>query len=362
LATGQSTGSEEIPAENGKKETKPGKNKRSETTEAAEAPAAEAKPGDKKAESDEADFENGRLFVRNLCYSCKEEDLEKLFSPYGPLVETNMPIDTFSKNPKGFAYITCMFPEKAMKAFADLDGTIFQGRMLHVLPGRTKQEADENGEDLSFKKRKEQELKKKAQSNHNWNSLFINQDAVANLMASRYDVDKSQLFDAHTVGKKSGSIAVRMAVGETQIVNDMRKFLVCNGVKLDAFNDSKTERSKTVILIKNLPNGTNEKDLREMLNKFELAESVLRLVLPEYGLCAIVEFGERQMARNAFKKLAYRKFKNVPIYLEWAPVDVFEGDGEERERIEKEEEERKQKELVKADLDYIKADEQKSKY
>ena len=89
---------------------------------------------------------------------------------------------------------------------------------------------------------------------------------------------------------------------------------------------------------------------------------MLRLVLPEHGLCAIVEFGERQMARNAFKKLAYRKFKNVPIYLEWAPVDVFEGDGEERERIEKEEEERKQKELVKADLDYIKADEKKSKY
>jgi multiple RNA-binding domain-containing protein 1 len=161
--------------------------------------------------------------------------LEKLFKPYGPLVETNMPIDQFSKKPKGFAYITCMFPEKALKAYTNLDGTVFQGRMLHILAGKGRKEEEENGEETSFKKKKETELKKKAQSSHNWNSLFVNQDAVANLMAAKYDVDKSQLFDAHTVGKKAGSIAVKLTVGETQIVNDMRNFLIRNGVKLDAF-------------------------------------------------------------------------------------------------------------------------------
>lgn len=311
---------------------------------------------DVKSESCEADFENGRLFVRNLCYTCKEDDLEKLFSSYGPLVETNMPIDTFSKRPKGFAYITCMFPEKALKAYAELDGTVFQGRMLHILPGKSKKEDEENTEDMTFKKKKEVEQKKKAQSSHNWNSLFINQDAVANLMASRYDVDKSQLFDVHSTGKKSTSIAVKLAVGETQIVNDMRKFLIRNGVKLEAFNAANTERSKNVILIKNLPNHTHEKDLRELFNKFELNESIQRLVVPEYGLCALIEFGERQDARNAFKKLAYRKFKNVPIYLEWAPVDVFEGDEEEQEKLRKEEEQEKQKQLLDADQELIKND------
>ena len=79
-----------------------------------------------KADDEEADFENGRLFVRNLCYTSKEEDLEKLFEPYAPLVEVSMPLDGFSKKPKGFAYVTCMFPEKAIKAFNELDGTIFQ--------------------------------------------------------------------------------------------------------------------------------------------------------------------------------------------------------------------------------------------
>ena len=292
---------------------------------------------------DEADFENGRLFIRNLCYSCKEEDLEALFKPYGPLVETTMPIDTFSKKPKGFAHITCMFPEKALKAFTELDGTVFQGRMLHILPGKTKLESDEKTEELSFKKKKELELKKKAQSNHNWNSLFINQDSVANLMASKYDVDKSQLFDVHSANKKSGSIAVKLAVGETQIVNDMRKFLIRNGVKLDAFKSSDVQRSKDVILIKNLPNNTNEKELRELFKKFEIEQNIKRLVMPDYGLAAIIEFNERQEARDAFKKLAYRKFKNVPIYLEWAPVDIFDGDQAEKEKLEQEEADEKKK-------------------
>ena len=302
-----------------------------------------------KANDDDADFENGRLYVRNLHYGCREEDLEILFKPYGPLVEVNMPIDNFSKKPKGFAHVTCMFPEKALKAFNDLDGKVFQGRMLHILPGKTKEdpsEADVISEGMNFKKKKELELKKKAQSNHNWNSLFINSDSVANLMSARYNVDKSQIFDAHSSASKNkagNSIAVKLAVGETQIVNDMRKFLIRNGVKLDAFNSDTTQRSKTIILIKNLPNNTNEEEVRDLLKKQGIND-MKRLVMPEFGIACLIEFGERQEARDAFKKLAYKKFKTGPLYLEWAPVDIFEGDSEEKEKLEKEEAEEKRKE------------------
>ena len=300
--------------------------------------SGEDKKGPKIAidDDDDADFENGRLFIRNLCYTCKEEELEKLFAPYAPVVEINMPIDNYSKKPKGFAYVTFMFPEKALKAFNELDGTVFQGRMLHIIPARNKKEQESNEERAdSFKSKKESELKKKAQSGHNWNSLFINQDSVANLMASRYNIDKSEIFDVHGTGKKKSNVAVKLAVGETQIVNDMRKFLTRNGVKLDAFSGNNTERSKTVVLVKNLPNNTKESELREMFGKAKVTEeSIKRFVMPEYGMAAIVEFGERQEARDAFKKLAYRKFKSVPVYLEWAPVDIFDGQQEEAQEIE----------------------------
>ena len=98
-----------------------------------------------------------------------------------------------------------------------------------------------------------------------------------------------------------------------------------------------------------------------MFAKFELDKAVQRLVLPDYGLCAIVEFAQRQEARSAFKKLAYRKFRNVPIYLEWAPVDVFEGDEEEKEALKKREADEKHEALLAADLDYMKKDQEKRK-
>ena len=44
----------------------------------------------------------------------------------GPLTEVNLPIDSFTKKLKGFAFITYMIPEHAVKAFSELDGKIFQ--------------------------------------------------------------------------------------------------------------------------------------------------------------------------------------------------------------------------------------------
>jgi multiple RNA-binding domain-containing protein 1 len=280
---------------------------------------------------EDIDFENGRLFIRNLSYTCKEEDIEKLFEPYAPLVETSMPIDHFSKTPKGFAYVQCMFPEKAIKAFNDLDGTVFQGRMLHIIPAKNKIEvepvthAKTNGIN-GYKAKKETELRKSAHSSHNWNSLFVSQDAVANIMSSKYNLDKSQIYDVYGTKKNQPSAAVKLAVGETQIVDDIRKFLVRNGVKLDAFGaDGNTERSKTCMLIKNLPNNTTEAEIRELFKKNNVNGDIRKFVMPDYGIAALVEFSERQEARDAFKKLVYKKFKSVPIYLEWAPVDVFDG-------------------------------------
>ena len=95
-------------------------------------------------------------------------------------------------------------------------------------------------------------------------------------MASRYNIDKSEIFDVHGTGKKKSNAAVKLAVGETQIVNDMRKFLIRNGVKLDSFqqqNNNNTERSKTVVLIKNLPNNTSENELRDMFTKAKVNEA-----------------------------------------------------------------------------------------
>lgn len=72
--------------------------------------------------------------------------------------------------------------------------------------------------------------------------------------------------------------------------------------------------------MKNLPTKTEVRELREI---FEKHGEIGRIILPPSGISAIVEFLEPSEARKAFTRLAYSKFKNVPLYLEWAPENVL---------------------------------------
>ena len=142
-------------------------------------------------------------------------------------------------------------------------------------------------------------------------------------MAERYGLDKSSIANST---KKNDSLAVRLAVGETQIIHETRQFLIDNGVKLDSFSQalSTTKRSKKVILAKNLPIKTRDHDLRILFEKYGQLE---KIILPPYGHCALIVFEHQQEARQAFKRLSYRKFKdNRPLYLEWAPGNVLSGE------------------------------------
>lgn len=37
---------------------------------------------------------------------------------------------------KGYAFVLFMFPQNALQAMQQLDGSIFQGRILHVIPAK----------------------------------------------------------------------------------------------------------------------------------------------------------------------------------------------------------------------------------
>ena len=56
----------------------------------------------------------------------------------GPLTEVNLPVDKITRKLKGFGTVTFMMPEHAVKAYSELDGSILNGRMLHILPGKAK--------------------------------------------------------------------------------------------------------------------------------------------------------------------------------------------------------------------------------
>lgn len=62
----------------------------------------------------------------------------------GPLADVTMSVDRITRKMKGFATMTFVMPEHAVQAYSKLDGTVFHGRMLHLLPAKTKPSPDGN--------------------------------------------------------------------------------------------------------------------------------------------------------------------------------------------------------------------------
>ena len=288
---------------------------------------------EEEEEEDETIADSGRLFLRNLSFTVKEDDLMETFEQFGPLTEVTVPLDKTTNRPTGLGFVTFMLPEHAVRAYEALDGQVYQGRLLHILPGRqrrgrhqAREESEESKSGSSFKKKKEREQKSQSGSGHNWNALFLGANSVVDAMSRRYSTSKSSILDPES----ESSAAVRMALGETQLVSETREFLEAEGVQLDVFEKKNLKRSLTVILVKNLPHGTKQSELQELFSPFG---SLHKVILPPAGISAVVEFLESSHAKAAFKRLAYSKFKHLPLYLEWAPVGVM---GEKkRERKEK---------------------------
>lgn len=208
-------------------------------------------------------------------------------------------------------------PLSAADAYHNLDGEPFQGRLLHILPGAAKREnkLDEFAiAKLPLKKQKQIKKKAEASSNtFNWNSLFMNQDAVNSTIAERLGVSKFELLDP-----TSSDAGVKQAIAETSVIQEAKSYFARNGVDLNAFK--KRDRGDTTILVKNFPYGMTLEELRKMFEEFG---QVLRVLMPPTGTIAIVELAHPGQAKAAFSSLAYRRIRESVLFLEKAPKDMF---------------------------------------
>ncbi|KAK4231720.1 putative multiple RNA-binding domain-containing protein [Podospora fimiseda] len=255
-----------------------------------------------------------RLFLRNLSYTVTEDDVREHFSKFGTLDEVNVPLDKRGKG-KGFAMIGYEQSESALAAF-QTDGTIFQGRIVHILPAAAKR--DNTLDEFAISKlplKKQQLLKKKAEAastTFSWNSLFMSQDAVNDAVAKRLGVSKHEMLDP-----TDASAAVKQAVAETTVIQEAKTYFATHGVNIDAFKSQ--ERGDTSILVKNIKNATIE----ELRTLFEEHGQVLRVVMPPSGTIAIVQFAQPAHCKAAFARKAYSRFKESVLFLEKGPKGLF---------------------------------------
>lgn len=80
--------------------------------------------------------ETRRLYVGNLSYNAKEEDLKSLFAGCGRVADVHLIRDRFTRKPKGYAFVE-VAKDDAQKALT-LSGSDFLGRKLVVSEAKSK--------------------------------------------------------------------------------------------------------------------------------------------------------------------------------------------------------------------------------
>jgi RNA recognition motif-containing protein len=87
---------------------------------------------------------NQRIYVGNLPFSAREEDVRQLFAQYGEVVSVVLPTDRETGRPRGFGFVE-MSSDDAPKAIDGLNEKDFGGRALNVNQAREREERPRGG-------------------------------------------------------------------------------------------------------------------------------------------------------------------------------------------------------------------------
>lgn len=75
---------------------------------------------------------SSKLYVGNLSFKAREEDLNELFGQYGTVTSAKVITDRETGRSRGFGFVEYETPEEAQKAIEELDGKESLGRNLRV--------------------------------------------------------------------------------------------------------------------------------------------------------------------------------------------------------------------------------------
>jgi len=88
---------------------------------------------------------SSKLFVGNLAFSTKENELRDLFAAHGNVAEVFVAMDKFTGRPRGFAFVTMGTADEAKVAIEKTNGADLGGRALQVNEARPKEERPGGG-------------------------------------------------------------------------------------------------------------------------------------------------------------------------------------------------------------------------
>lgn len=86
------------------------------------------------------------IYVSNLSFNVKDEDLKGIFTPYGEVTSAKVIIDKMTNQSRGFGFIEMSDDEASKKAISELDGTSMDNRTIKVMEARPKEDRPARGD------------------------------------------------------------------------------------------------------------------------------------------------------------------------------------------------------------------------
>ena len=86
-----------------------------------------------------------KLYVGNLSFDTTENDLRRLFEPFGTVSSCNLIMDKMTDKSRGFAFVELSSPAEATKAIAEMNGKEVGGRALTVNEAKPREDRPRGG-------------------------------------------------------------------------------------------------------------------------------------------------------------------------------------------------------------------------
>ncbi|HZI01089.1 MAG TPA: RNA-binding protein [Flavisolibacter sp.] len=80
------------------------------------------------------------IYVSNLSFNVKDEDLRGFFAPFGEVTSAKIISDKLSGQSRGFGFVEMSDDAAARQAIADLDNSEVDGRNIKVVEARPREE------------------------------------------------------------------------------------------------------------------------------------------------------------------------------------------------------------------------------
>ncbi|CAG9535940.1 unnamed protein product [Cercopithifilaria johnstoni] len=228
------------------------------------------------------DDEIPTLYVRQVHYSARPDDLRALFERMGPVRDVYIPLDYYTRESRGFAYVKFEFTRDAEDALRELNGASILGRRIEVewAEGQRKTKTEMRARDSyssyrvrsryrsrsPYKSERERSPRRRSRSRRRSHSR-----SKRRLHNSRH-YSKSRHHHGSTRSRNSRSTSVRKKRDRSQKIEKSRSPPV-SGLLLHSLDEIKNlndEKQDIVVDEHNISNRQSAEDLKEPIDELEI--------------------------------------------------------------------------------------------